>query len=119
MSFGFGKQQNKKYKFEKDVTWQDREFDFTDEQKVAFDSGLVKTIKQTVQRYGKNNGDGCVVNFVFLDSQGNAIATMESHSIRKNPPASQKSLKVAGVASNTETLLPSEIIVGVKVNQDL
>ena len=56
---------------------------------------------------------------MFLDGQGNSIAAMESHSIRKNPPGSQKSLKVAGVASNTETLSASEMIVGVKVKQDL
>lgn len=67
--------------FSKNITWQDRPFDFGDEEAVTLDTKLVHKIQYYAKRYRKGIIDCCEVRIAFLDSQGREITALESHDV--------------------------------------
>ena len=102
--------------FKKDITWQDREFDFADEQNITFDSSIIQKIQYSVKRYQQAPVDCCEVHFTFLDAEGNELAVLKSHDVPED--AVVQSYTSDMYKEDSETLQPSEMIIGAKINQD-
>jgi len=102
-------------KFKKDITWQDREFDFAGEKSITLDSAKVQKIHYTVKMYMKAPYDCCEVQISFLDKDGNELAVIKSHEV---PIKSAVTSYTASSLEDFEVLQQSEMIIGARVNQD-
>ena len=108
--------EGKGYLFKKDATWQNREFDFSEEQTVSFDSSTVSKIQYTVKRYQQGYVDCCETTITFLDAEGTEVATLKSHNVPEDSLLLQ--YDTSTYKEEVVALQPTEMIIGAKINQD-
>jgi len=103
--------------FSKNITWQDRPFDFGDEEAITLDTKLVHKIQYNAKRYRKGHVDCCEVRIAFLDSQGREITALESHDIPEDSVLHtyEKSIQFDQA---TEVLGDTEMIIGARIRQN-
>ena len=116
LSLGFGKKSPKEHTYKKDITWQDRDFDFTGEQKVTFNSSVIKKIHYNVKRYKQGSIDCSEVQISFMVSNDMVVGSLKSHNVPKD--AIINSYHTETYIEDSENLKDSEIIIGARVNQD-